>query len=52
VPVVYYSHPAFFEPALCLARERSRRVELHLLFEVSASALFEVSPKRVADRRV
>ena len=36
--VVYYSHPAFFEPALCLARELSRRVELHLLFEISPGA--------------
>jgi glycosyltransferase involved in cell wall biosynthesis len=38
VRVVYYSHPAFFEPALCLTRELSQRAEVHLLLEVSPTA--------------
>lgn len=37
--VVYYTHPAFFEPALCLVRELSRRhVQIHLLLELSPGA--------------
>jgi glycosyltransferase involved in cell wall biosynthesis len=35
VRVVFYTHPAFFEPALQLTRELSQRVELHVLLEVS-----------------
>lgn len=36
--VVYYTHSAFFEPALCLVRELSRRVDLDLLLEISPHA--------------
>lgn len=36
--IVYYTHPAFFEPALCLVRELSRHVEIHLLLELSPGA--------------
>jgi glycosyltransferase involved in cell wall biosynthesis len=36
--VVYYTHPAFLEPALHLIRELGPRVELHLLLEVGPSA--------------
>lgn len=36
--VVYYTHPAFFEPALCLIQELGRRVELHVLLELGPAA--------------
>ena len=36
--ILYYTHPALFEPALCLVRELSRRTELHLVLEVSPGA--------------
>jgi hypothetical protein len=38
VDVAYYTHPAFFEPALCLVKALSRRARVHLLFEISAGA--------------
>jgi glycosyltransferase involved in cell wall biosynthesis len=38
VRVLYYTHPAFLEPALCLVRELSRRVEVHLVMELSPAA--------------
>jgi glycosyltransferase involved in cell wall biosynthesis len=36
--VLYYTHPAFLEPALCLVRELSRRVDVHLVMELSPGA--------------
>ena len=36
--VVYYTHPALFEPALCLVQALSRHVRIHLLLEISAGA--------------
>jgi glycosyltransferase involved in cell wall biosynthesis len=36
--VVYYTHPAFLEPALHITRELGSRVELHLLIEVGPAA--------------
>jgi len=36
--VVYYSHTAFFESALSLVRELSRRAEVHLLIELAPTA--------------
>lgn len=36
--IVYYTHPAFFEPALCLVKELSRHVQIHLLLELSPGA--------------
>lgn len=36
--VVYYTHPAFFEPALSLVRALSRHARVHLLLEISAGA--------------
>jgi glycosyltransferase involved in cell wall biosynthesis len=36
--VVYYTHPAFMEPAFHLVRELGPRVELHLLIEVGPAA--------------
>ena len=36
--VVYYTHPAFFEPALCLVRALSRKADVHLVLELSPSA--------------
>jgi glycosyltransferase involved in cell wall biosynthesis len=33
--VAFYTHPAFFEPALHLIRELAREVELHVLIEVT-----------------
>ena len=36
--VLYYSHPAFLEPALCLVKELSRRAEVHLVIELSPGA--------------
>ena len=49
--VVYYSHPAFFEPALCLVRELSRTCEVHLLLEISPTAwrtaAFDVGERRL-----
>ena len=33
--VAFYTHPAFFEPAVHLIRELSRLVELHVLLEVT-----------------
>jgi glycosyltransferase involved in cell wall biosynthesis len=51
VRVVYYTHPAFFEPALCLVRELSRRIEVHLLLEISPGAwqiaAFDVRQQRL-----
>jgi len=38
VDVVYYTHPAFFEPALSLVQALSRHVRVHLLLEISAGA--------------
>ncbi len=36
--ILYYTHPALFEPALCLVRELSRNAEVHLVLEVSPGA--------------
>lgn len=36
--IVYYTHPAFFEPALCLVKELSRHIQIHLLLELSPGA--------------
>ena len=36
--LVYYTHTAFFEPALCLVRELSTRASVHFLLELSPSA--------------
>src|SRR5262245_31553375 len=36
--VVYYSHTAFFEPALCLIRDLARHAEVHLLMELTPTA--------------
>ncbi len=36
--VVYYTHPALFEPALSLVQALSRHVRVHLLLEISAGA--------------
>ena len=36
--ILYYTHPALFEPALCLVRELSRHAEVHLVLEVSPGA--------------
>jgi glycosyltransferase involved in cell wall biosynthesis len=38
VRIAYYTHPAFFEPALCLVRELSRQADVDLLLEISDSA--------------
>jgi glycosyltransferase involved in cell wall biosynthesis len=38
VRIAYYTHPAFFEVALCLVRELSRHAEVHLLLELSPGA--------------
>jgi glycosyltransferase involved in cell wall biosynthesis len=38
VRILYYTHPALFEPALCLVRELSRHAEVHLVLEVSPGA--------------
>lgn len=50
--VVYYTHPAFFEPALCLVNELSRRVELHVLLEISGgvwkTAAFDLDRRPLA----
>lgn len=47
--IVYYTHPALFEPALSLVRELGRRVELHLLLEITPTAWniagFDVDPR-------
>ncbi len=52
VRVVYYTHPAFLEPALSLVRELADQVELHLLLEVAPSAwrsaAFDLAPLRLA----
>ena len=49
--VVYYTHPAFFEPALCLVRALSARARVHLLFEISAgawqSAMFDAAMREL-----
>jgi glycosyltransferase involved in cell wall biosynthesis len=49
VKVVYYTLPFFLDTALPFIREMSRRVELHLLLELTpeswANALFDVTPK-------
>jgi glycosyltransferase involved in cell wall biosynthesis len=49
--ILYYTHPALFEPALCLAQELSRRVELHLVLEVSPgswrTASFDLPERRL-----
>jgi glycosyltransferase involved in cell wall biosynthesis len=51
VEAVYYTHSAFFEPALCLVRELSTRAAVHLLLEVSPGAWqtagFDMSPLRL-----
>ena len=36
--ILYYTHPALFEPALCLVRELSRTAEVHLVLELSPGA--------------
>ncbi len=36
--IVYYTHSAFFEPALCLVDELSRHVEVDLLLELAPGA--------------
>ena len=36
--VLYYTHPAFLEPAFCLVKELSRRHEVHLVMELSPTA--------------
>ena len=36
--IVYYSHTAFFEPALSLVRDLARRAEVHLLMELAPTA--------------
>jgi glycosyltransferase involved in cell wall biosynthesis len=36
--VIYYTHSAFWEPALSLVRELSQRAEVHLLVELAPSA--------------
>jgi len=38
VRIVYYTHSAFFEAALCLVKELSQQVQLHLLLELSPGA--------------
>jgi glycosyltransferase involved in cell wall biosynthesis len=38
VRIVYYTHSAFFEPALCLVAELSRHVEVDLLLELAPGA--------------
>lgn len=47
--VLYYTHPAFFEPALCLVRALSRKIDVHLVLELSPSAwqtaAFDVSQR-------
>lgn len=49
--VVYYTHPAFLEPALHLARQLAERVELHVLLEISPSswqsAAFDIPKERL-----
>jgi glycosyltransferase involved in cell wall biosynthesis len=49
--VVYYARPSFFDPALSFIREMSKRVELHLILELSPeswnSALFDVPPMKL-----
>lgn len=51
--VVYYTHPAFLEPALHLARALASVVELHLLLELSPGAwrtgAFDLDPLTLAD---
>ena len=46
--IVLYSHPAFLESALSLAREQSRTAEVHLMLEVAPeswrSASFDLEP--------
>jgi glycosyltransferase involved in cell wall biosynthesis len=51
VRIVYYSHPAFFEPTLCLVRELSRRVEVHLMLEISPAA-WQTATFDLRDRRL
>jgi glycosyltransferase involved in cell wall biosynthesis len=38
VRILYYTHPALFEPALCLVRELSSRADVHLVLEMSGGA--------------
>lgn len=49
--IAYYTHPAFFEPALCLVRELSRHADVDLLLEISPGAWqtagFDVSAQSV-----
>jgi glycosyltransferase involved in cell wall biosynthesis len=49
VRIAYYTHPAFFEPALCLVRELSRHADVDLLLEVSRgawqTASFDLGPR-------
>jgi glycosyltransferase involved in cell wall biosynthesis len=50
--VVYYSHTAFFEPALSLVRDLARRAEVHLLMELAptawSTASFDVPYRRLS----
>jgi glycosyltransferase involved in cell wall biosynthesis len=52
VRVAYYTHPAFFEPALSVVRELSRRVEVDLLLEIGPAAwqtaAFDLRPRTLA----
>ena len=47
--IAYYTHPAFFELALCLVRELSRHADVDLLLEITPggwnSAGFDVHPR-------
>jgi glycosyltransferase involved in cell wall biosynthesis len=51
VRVLYYTHPAFFEPAMCLVRQLSHHVEVHLVLELSPgawqSAGFDLAERRL-----
>jgi glycosyltransferase involved in cell wall biosynthesis len=47
--IVYYTHTAFFEPALSLVRELSRHAEVHLLLEITPHSwgvgAFDAAPR-------
>jgi glycosyltransferase involved in cell wall biosynthesis len=51
VRILYYTHSAFFELALCLVRELSAHAEVHLLLEMSPtawqSAAFDLPPRPI-----
>jgi glycosyltransferase involved in cell wall biosynthesis len=51
VRVLYYTHPAFFEPALCLVRELSDDADVHLVLEVSPGA-WQTAGFDLAERRL